>query len=66
MSSLGTEFPKQQARCRELLLVYKDIGPSGAFALAMIKQVLERADQAASEQDVIKMIRSWDEMKNCQ
>ena len=66
MSSLGTEFPKQQARCRELLLVYQEIGPSGAFGLEFIKGVLERADQAASEQDVIKMIRSWDEMKNCQ
>lgn len=65
MSSLGEEFPKQQARCRELLLIYHGLGPIGAFGLMMIKQVLERADQAAVEQDITKMMRSYEEMKGC-
>ena len=63
MSSLGEEFPKQQARVREILGHYKEIGPSGMFGAAMIEQTLKRADEAAISGDVIAMIQSYEELK---
>ena len=63
MASLGEEFPKQQARVRTILGHFRDIGPPGMFGAAMIEQVLQRADQAASGGDVIAMLRSFEEMK---
>ena len=65
MSSLGEEYPVQQARCRELLSAYKEIGPSGAFGHIMIEQVLQRADEAAISGDLVAMIQSFEEMKGC-
>lgn len=66
MSSLGEEYPGEQARVRELLSTYKDIGPAGQLGHAMIEQVLQRADQAVVEGDVVAMLRSFEEMKGCE
>ena len=63
MSSLGEEFPKQQARVREILGHFKEIGPHGIFGASMIEQVLGRADKATVESDVVAMLRSFEEMK---
>jgi ribulose 1,5-bisphosphate synthetase/thiazole synthase len=62
MSSLGEEFPKEQARLRELLAEYKAI-PAGVFAATMMEDCLRRADQAAVSGDVVKMIQVYEEMK---
>ncbi len=63
MSSLGEELPKQQARCRELLGVYKEIGPAGRFGALMIEQALWRADQAVMRGDAVAMLQSYEELK---
>lgn len=63
MSSVGMEFPKEQARVRELLTQYKAIGPAGMFGAAMIEQALQRADQAAISGDVVAILRSFEELK---
>jgi len=63
MSSLGEELPKEQARCRELLGQYREIGPPGLFAATMIEQALRRADQAAIAGDVVAMISSYKELQ---
>ena len=42
MESLGEKYPKEQARLRELLGRYKEIGPSGSFGAMM-------SDAAASQ-----------------
>ncbi len=65
MSSLGDEFPKEQARCRELLWQYQEIGPVGMFGHAMISQVLRDADEAAISGDLVAMIRAYKAMKEC-
>lgn len=65
MSSVGAEFPKEQARCRDLLGIYKTLGINGAFGASMIEQVLERADEAMASGDVIAVLRSYQEMKEC-
>lgn len=66
MSTLAEDYPKQQERCRELLEGYTEIGPAGAFGHAMISDVLRRADKAAAEQDLVAMIRCFQEMKERQ
>lgn len=63
MSSLGDEFPKEQARLREVLGNYKEIGPAGLFAVSMIEQTLRRADEAAISGDLVAMIKVFQEMK---
>ena len=65
MSSVGDEFPKEQARVRELLGFYKSIGPAGAFGALMLEQALQRADQAAISGDVVAILRSYEELKGC-
>ena len=62
--SLGSEYPKQQARCRDILALYKDIGPSGAFAAHMIEATLREADAAAMSGDLVRMIRAFQAMKD--
>lgn len=66
MTTLGDEYPKQQARLRELIQLYSDLGPVGAFGKVVIEQVLRRADEAAISGDVVAMLRSFEEMKGCE
>lgn len=63
MTTLGDDYPREQARVREVLGYYKAIGPAGAFGAAMIEDVLRRADKAAVEGDVVAMIHLYQEMK---
>jgi hypothetical protein len=64
--TLGEAYPKEQTRCRELLALYKEIGPAGAFGRAAIEAVLKRADEAAIRGDLAAMIAAYSEMKECE
>ena len=66
MRTLGDELPREQARCRELLVAYKEIGPAGAFGAAMIEQSLREADQASISGDIVAMLRAYEKLKNHQ
>lgn len=63
MSSLGEEYPKEQMRLRELLGIYKSIGPGGIFGATMIEATLREADAAAVSGDVVRMLRAFQAMK---
>lgn len=63
MTTVGEDFPKQQARARELLVEYRKIGKAGAFGAAMIEAALQRADKAAISGDVVAVIASYQELK---
>lgn len=63
MSSVGEEFPKEQARLTELLEQYVEIGPSGVFGAAMIKSALRRAAVAMASGDVVEIVKAYQEMK---
>ena len=63
--TVGEEYPLQQQRCRELLEIYKSLGPFGSFVHMMISRVLQRADQAAISGDLPPMLKSLQEMKGC-
>lgn len=69
MSSLGEQYPIEQERCRELISQYELLrnlpNVNCAFAIAAIKDVLRRADEAAIGGDVVAMLRSYEEMKGC-
>ena len=63
MASLGEELPKEQARVRNVLGYYREIGPPGVFAAAMIEADLRRADEAVMSGDVVQMIRAYEALK---
>jgi len=63
METLGDALPREQARCRELLVFYREIGPAGAFGAARIDDALKRADQAVINGDLAAMIRVYQEMR---
>jgi vacuolar-type H+-ATPase subunit D/Vma8 len=65
MESLAEALPKEQQRVRELLTEYEAI-PAGAFGAAMIRQALDRAEIASASGDLAEMIRSYEELKDCQ
>lgn len=65
MSSLAEEYPKQQARCRELLKAYQII-PEGFIGASMIEVILKEADEAAVSGDLPDMIVAFEKMKGCE
>lgn len=64
--TLAELFPLEQARLRELIDAYRDIGPAGRFGEAMIRLTLARADAAAASQDTVAMLRAYEEMRGCE
>ena len=50
------------ARNREALKVYESL-PAGAFASAMIKRTIARAEKAIAGGDVIEMMKVYEELK---
>lgn len=65
--SLGTAFPKEQARIRELITIYRELpNNAGAFGAMMLEDTLRRADEAAIGGDVLAMLRSFAEMQECE
>lgn len=66
MSSLAEALPAEMARVRdEVLPAYLEIGPPGAFAVAMMRADLDRAAQAMASGDVVGMIRAYESLKDC-
>lgn len=65
-TSLGEAFPHEQARVRDLLVVYKTLGPAGAFGALMLEATLREADDAAASGDVVQMLRAYAQLKGCQ
>ena len=61
--TLGSDYPKQQARVREVLEAYEEIGPSGAFGAMLIKADLKEAEEAAMSGDLVRMIKAYQRLK---
>lgn len=66
LQTVGDDFPREQERVRELLVVYKELGPVGAFGAAMIAAALRRADEAAISGDIVAILRAYQELQGCQ
>lgn len=54
--TLAEALPEECARVREVLAIYKSIGPAGMFGAAMIEQDLRAADRAMVSGDVVAML----------
>lgn len=63
MSSVGEDFPKEQARVRALAQIGRDLGPAGAFYVMVCEQALARAEKAAMSGDVLEILAAYQEMK---
>lgn len=61
--SLATALPKEQARVREVLGHYKEIGSAGFFGAIMIERSLRNADAAVMSGDVIQMITAYKDLQ---
>lgn len=61
--SVGEDFPVQQRLARELLALYREIGPAGAFGAMVIEQALQRADRAQASGDIIAILQSYEELR---
>ena len=66
LNSLGEALPKEQARVREVLGYYREVGPAGAFGALMIEASLAKADQAVMSGDVVAMLRAYEDLKSIQ
>lgn len=64
--SLGEAFPEEIERCKELIVAYREIGPAGQFGLVMLEDLVEKAEKANIDQDVIAMVRLYPELQECQ
>ena len=56
---------EEMNRCRELLIGYDEIGPIGIFAKTMITQQIKEAEKKISKGDTIGMLKSYEELKEC-
>lgn len=64
VETLGDALPKEISRVRdELIPMYQSIGPSGSFAIALMRQALQKADTAMIEQDLPGMIAAYKDLQ---
>ena len=63
--SLAEALPKEIERVNELIKIYEDplLKGAGHFAAAMMKVSVKEAIQVPTEQDTVKMLRSYYELK---
>jgi hypothetical protein len=63
--SLDEALPKEQARVRELIRMYRDpmLQGSGEFAARMMEASLQAADKAVISGDVVEMIQAFQDLK---
>jgi hypothetical protein len=61
--TVGDDYPRQQARVRMIRDHAQEIGPAGAFLVAICDDVLRRADAAAIGGDVVAIMRVYQEMR---
>ena len=59
MTSVGEDFPVQQARVRVVLGQYQEIGPAGQFGAPMIEKALKEADAAQASGDAVRILRAY-------
>ncbi len=66
MSTVGEDFPREQARVRELLGEYRRLGAVGAFGAAMLEQSLREADEAMASGDIVRILAAYKGLTECQ
>ena len=64
--TLGDALPREQARVRALIEIYRDpmLGGSGAFAITLMEHSLKEADKAVMSGDLVAMIRAHEDLRS--
>lgn len=67
MTSVGEDFPREQARLRQLIHDYQELPNGvGAFAAMMTEATLADADKAQASGDIVAILRAYAAMRECQ
>lgn len=53
-------------RVRELIRVYKTLGPAASFAIMMHEQAILLAEKAIADQDTVAMVRAFKTLQGCE
>jgi hypothetical protein len=62
--TLAEALPEEIARVKIVLGYYKEIGAPGRIGATLIEHSLGMAERAIAEQDVVAMIRAYNDLKN--
>lgn len=65
MASVGTEFPNELHRVKELLKQYEEIGPGGVFGAAMIREAIATAEKAWESGDPVAIVKAFAVLRGC-
>lgn len=57
---------RQCARCRDLIGVYKGLGPRGSFGAMVTRKAIMAGEDALASGDVIRMIAAYKELEECE
>lgn len=60
--TLADALPREMKRVRELIPIYTSV-PNGSFAIAMMNEALSRAEKSMAEDDVLRMLAAYVELK---
>ena len=63
MDTLGEALPREQARVRGLITIYRSLGPIGEPTALMMEHSLQQADKAVMNGDVVEMMRVYEDLK---
>lgn len=63
MPDIGKELQKEVARINDMISTTKALLPNGNVNFAICEMVIERAEEAIREQDVIAMVRLLPQLK---
>lgn len=64
MEDLAQALVRELNRNRDLLQVYKEIGPNGAIGARFIELDIKAGEKAQGNGDVIEMLRAFEALKN--
>ena len=65
MTTVGEDFPQQVRRVQQLREEYLKIGYKGELGAAFLQQTLNRAADAQSSGDVVRILRVYEELTLC-
>lgn len=65
--SVGEDFPREQARVRELVKRYRlpIMGGAGELAARLMELILKEADEAMASGDVLRIVVAYQKLRGC-
>jgi len=63
MTTVGDDFPVQQARVRRIQQQAMELGSVGAFLTMVCEQALLRAEKAAISDDLVEILAAYETLR---